>query len=125
ALAGALGHVPPPAEVVRCIAGEGPGSCKTLSGGTWNLYTWRAAARPLDQLDSTPLGDWVWNEGRPADIPPLDGTRVILAGESTIERTWNTQRTFAALGATVRLERELSAAESRDLLQRMQAAAAP
>ena len=57
-----------------------------------------------------------------ADVPRLDGTPVVLAGESTVARSWNTQRTFSALGAVVRLERELSGPEARDLLRRMQAA---
>jgi hypothetical protein len=125
ALAAALGHEPPPAEVLRCLRGQGPGSCRVPSQGTWNLYTWKAAARPLDQLDGAPPEDWVWNEGRPADVAPFEGTRLVLAGPETIERTWNTQRTFEALPADVRLERELSETEARALLCRLEEAARP
>jgi hypothetical protein len=123
ALANALGHAPPPPEVLRCIAGEGPGSCEVPSKGTWNLYTWKAAAQPLEHLNKAPLEDWVWHEGRPADIPHLDRVRVVLAGENRIERSWNTLRTFDTLPVGVRLERELSEPESRKLLERTQTAA--
>ena len=59
----------------------------------------------------------------PADIPPFEGTCLILATEEKIERTWNTQRTFAALQSSVRLDRELSKEETQDLLRRIQRAA--
>jgi hypothetical protein len=125
ALADALGHEPPPAEVLGCLRGQGPGSCRVPSRGTWNLYTWKAAARPPEQLEGMPLEDWVWNEGRPADVPRFEGTRLVLAGLETVERTWNTQRTFEALPADVRLERELSETEARALLRRLEGAARP
>jgi hypothetical protein len=50
---------------------------------------------------------------------------VVLAGEATVERTWNTRRPFEALAETVRLDRELSEAEAGDLLRRVQNAARP
>jgi hypothetical protein len=83
------------------------------------------AARPLDELHAVLSEDWVWNEGRPADIPPFEGTRVVVAGSETVRRNWNIQRTVEAPPADVRLGRELCEPEVRALVRRLEQAVRP
>lgn len=37
-------------------------------------------------------GDWIWNEGVPADIPALNGTRVVVLDPPPYRRSWNPGR---------------------------------
>ena len=123
ALARALGHELPPREVLDVLHARKGQRTNLVSSGTWNLYTWRAAAWLPDQLDDAPHEHWVWNEGLPSKIPAWEGTRVVIAGQPTIERTWNTCRTFAFLAEQVTLLHELSPADARHWVERMQGAA--
>jgi hypothetical protein len=124
ALAAALGHESPPRAVIDVLHGSPSGQeANPQSFGTWNLYTWRAT-KWLPHLNDVPWDHWVWNEGLPADIPALDGTRLVIAGPPTIERYWNTCRTFASLAEDVQLVRELEPAEAERWIERMKAAAA-
>lgn len=57
-------------------------------------------------------GDWIWNEGRPADIPPLEGTRVVVIDPPPYERTWNAGRAYPLMRPTVRVDGPLPADEA-------------
>lgn len=49
-------------------------------------------------------GEWIWNEGRPADIPPLEGTRVVVLDPAPYERVWNAGRAYPMMRPTVRVD---------------------
>jgi hypothetical protein len=107
------------AEVAR---GEGPQSTDETVLGVWNLYTWKGAAAGgtlPDPKDISSKDSWIWNEGIPEDIPVFKGRRVILLGPQSYVRTWRSQRMFAGLPASFRLERSLSEAEVDDWLAQM------
>jgi hypothetical protein len=87
--------------------------------GTWNVYDWRAVAHDVTRPADVPRERWVWNEGRPAEIPKFEGVRVLVVGPPSYERTWNA----GTAGRSVRLRRELTAAEAAALLQRLGVAA--
>jgi hypothetical protein len=59
-------------------------------------------------------GEWIWNEGRPADIPPLDGRRVIVIDPEPYPRSWNAGRLYPLMRPTVRLDRLLTADEAAE-----------
>ncbi len=120
ALAGPLGHPPPHADVLDCLSGRGPQSVERQSEGRWNLCTWRAAV-----FGTTPVphAHWVWNEGRPADIPRFEGRRLVLATPPAYPRSWTTSRTYEALVPRVQLLRELTAADASALNARLRAKA--
>jgi hypothetical protein len=40
---------------------------------------------------------WIWSEGMPVDIFPLEGIRVVLLGPPAYNRSWNCVRSFADL----------------------------
>ena len=52
-------------------------------------------------------GAWIWNEGRPADIPVLDGHRVVVLDPPPYERRWNAARAYPLMPPSVRLDRVL------------------
>lgn len=57
-------------------------------------------------------GEWIWNEGRPCDIPKLDGVRVIVLDPQPYKRSWNTGRVYPRMYPTVTLDRHLSEVEA-------------
>jgi hypothetical protein len=80
--------------------GDGPQQTEETITGAWNLYTHRAWPLPAaDDLDAKDT--WIWNEGTPADIPVLDGHRVILLGPPAYTRGWRSQRIFHGLAASL------------------------
>ena len=46
-------------------------------------------------------GNQIWNEGRPADIPRLEGTRVVVLDPPSYGQTWNAGRTYPSMRPTM------------------------
>lgn len=57
-------------------------------------------------------GNWVWNEGVPADIPVLNGERVLILEEQTYPRSWNAGRIYPLVKADLWVVEELDPAEA-------------
>jgi hypothetical protein len=112
-------------QVADVARGVGPQQTDDTVTGAWNLYSWKAIKADLD----LPVPDdvesrihWIWNEGSPNDIPSLDGRRVILLGPATYSRSWNCNRMFDRLAASLQIERKLSPKEVTEQLRRMSTA---
>lgn len=117
------GRRPGPAEVA--VARDGPIREEAPpSRGSFNLWTWRGL-KPDGTLREamSSSAHWIWNEGVPADIPPFEGTRVVLLGPPPYERSWSAVRKFPDMAGDLRLERILTPDEVRDTLGRIAAAA--
>ncbi|MBR7834745.1 hypothetical protein KDL01_15830 [Actinospica durhamensis] len=56
-------------------------------------------------------GTWIWNEGRPADIPTLEGIRVVVLDPAPYARSWNAGRAYPKMPPTLTVDGELSAEE--------------
>lgn len=67
-------------------------------------------------------GEWIWGEGRPADIPHLDGVRVVVLDREPYSRSWNTGRQYPLMTPDVRVDGELSPAEAAAWLARVKPA---
>jgi hypothetical protein len=61
-------------------------------------------------------GEWIWNEGRPADIPKLEGVRVVVLDPPPYERSWNAGRAYPLMRPTVTVTGMLPAGEARQWL---------
>ncbi|RSS39885.1 hypothetical protein [Streptomyces sp. WAC08241] len=61
-------------------------------------------------------GEWIWNEGNPADVPVVDGMRLVVLDPPPYERSWSAGRFFPGMTGELVLERVLAAEESRSLL---------
>ncbi|MGN9838916.1 hypothetical protein ACTMTI_12415 [Nonomuraea sp. H19] len=57
-------------------------------------------------------GKWIWNEGRPADIPRLDGVRVVVLDPPPYERSWTPGRIYPMMRPAIRVRRILPADEA-------------
>lgn len=57
-------------------------------------------------------GDWIWNEGRPADVEPVAGRRVVVLDPPPYERTWNAGRAYPLMRPEIGLDRVLPADEA-------------
>jgi hypothetical protein len=90
------GQRPTAAEIAAASDGEPapPGGIK----GNFNL------------VDA--YGNWIWNEGRPADIPRLEGTRVVVIDPPPYRRTWNAGRAYPLMRPAVFVDGALPAAEA-------------
>lgn len=64
-------------------------------------------------------GGWIWNEGVPADIPALDGVRVVVLDPPPYERGWDNMRRFPMMTATITLDEVMSPAEAASWLARV------
>ncbi|WP_439679934.1 hypothetical protein [Embleya sp. MST-111070] len=61
-------------------------------------------------------GSWIWNEGCPADIPLVDGERLLVLDPPTYGRTWSAGRFYPALPGDLTLEAVLTRAETEAYL---------
>ncbi|MFJ3670159.1 hypothetical protein ACIPSE_27260 [Streptomyces sp. NPDC090106] len=93
------GHVPGRAPSAReaAVCRDAPGQQPTT--GTFNLVA--------------PDGQWVWNEGTPADIPLVDGRRLLVLDPAPYERGWAAGRFFPGMTGDLVLERVLDVPETR------------
>lgn len=97
------GQPPAPAEIAAASDGEvaPPDGIK----GYFNL------------VDA--YGAWIWNEGRPADIPRLEGTRVVVIDPPPYERAWNAGRAYPRMRPNVSVTEILPAAEAARWLSKV------
>ncbi len=130
-LLGALaGSMPPhidgiaPSQEAISAASTATDTSDLLARSSWQLANW-FALRPGGAIDTVDYQrSWIWNEGIPADIAAFEGTRVILIGPTTIDRSWNAQRIFPSMPARLDGPVPMDAVEARDLLSRIEAAIA-
>jgi hypothetical protein len=57
-------------------------------------------------------GGWIWNEGRPADIPRLEGERVVVLDPPPYQRSWNAGRVYPLMRPSLTVDRILAADEA-------------
>jgi hypothetical protein len=69
-------------------------------------------------------GQWIWNEGRPADIPVVNGHRVIVLDPPPYTRSWNAGRVYPYLKASLAIE-PMTDAEAADWMALVRPAAQP
>lgn len=116
---------PTPAEVAAARDAE-VGEDGPIAAGSFNLWTWRGLGPDGTLPEPRSLSaHWIWNEGVPADIPPFEGTRVVLLGPPPYERSWTAGRKFPPMTGDLRVEGELTTDELEDLLGRIASAAEP
>jgi hypothetical protein len=113
-LAGALigpgrlpGTAPDPRWVASSLDQDVPPGTPAVTGH-WNLV----------DVD----GQWIWNEGVPADIPEVGGTRVVVLDPPAYTRSWNPGRRFPQMPASFFVEAEHDPASLRGWWQRVRPA---
>jgi hypothetical protein len=100
----AVGAEPPtPAEIAAASTGE-PQPPEGITG-VFNL------------VDAS--GEWIWNEGRPADIPRCDGVRVVVLDPPAYKRGWNAGRLYPLMPPSLTVEAPLSPKEAAQWLDKV------
>jgi hypothetical protein len=92
----------PTAEMIAAADGSGDPQPEGGIVGQFNLVD--------------PYGGWLWNEGRPADIPLFEGERVVVLDPPPYERSWNAGRVYPLMQPSLRIAGRLSPAEAAALL---------
>ncbi|WP_144128343.1 hypothetical protein [Catellatospora sichuanensis] len=64
-------------------------------------------------------GAWIWNEGVPADIPALDGVRVVVLDPPPYARHWDNIRRYPMMTAAITLDYVLATDEAAAWLGRV------
>jgi hypothetical protein len=64
-------------------------------------------------------GSWIWNEGRPHDIPHQDGVRVVVLDAAAYQRSWNAGRAYPLMPPTLRVDGPLPPDETAHWLNRV------
>lgn len=96
-----------PKRVADVARGDGPQQTEDTVTSVWNMYTWQAIGSDFtmpNRADYDSSQFWVWNEGTPEDIPVFDGRRVVLLGPASYPRSWQSQRMFDNLPATLKID---------------------
>ncbi|URM98434.1 hypothetical protein LUW76_31075 [Actinomadura madurae] len=86
---GLAGERPDP-EIVACFLNADVPPGRPIVSSPWNL------------VDAH--GEPIWNEGVPADVPVVNGTRVVVVDPPSYERTFPAGRRFPLMPATLRVE---------------------
>ncbi|MEW2066036.1 hypothetical protein [Streptomyces sp. NPDC007346] len=95
------GRAPSPQEAAVCRVT--PGQVETV--GSFDL--------------TAPDGGRLWNEGTPADIPVVDGVRLLVLDEPSSRRSWPAGRFFPGMRGDVILERALEPEETEGWFARV------
>jgi hypothetical protein len=111
-----------PRDVMGVIRGTADSCVQNHVAGSWNLYTFRAAAYDVRAAEKVPTEHWVWGEGQPRDVPVVDDMRTLVIGPPKYSRVWDSGRTFCALHPSVEVVSELSTPDVRATLRRLSAA---
>jgi hypothetical protein len=62
-------------------------------------------------------GKWIWNEGRPYDIPLFHGVRIVVLDPPPYARSWNTGRLYPLMTPTVTVAGRLPRHEAAEWLR--------
>lgn len=118
------GERPDPRVVAAAKDGPCPHSRNfPVARGSFNLWNWQGLQAD-GTLSAGGTDFWIWNEGNPADIAHLEGTRVILLGPPPYVRTWNAGRRFPAMPGQLEVLQTLPEAQVHDWLARIRSAVA-
>ncbi|MFC7531017.1 hypothetical protein [Actinoplanes sp. GCM10030250] len=92
------------------LAGERPSAVEIAAASDGDPEPANGIRGTFNLVDHT--GEWIWNEGHPADIPALDGVRLVVIDPAPYDRTWNTGRLYPHMKPELTVAGELPADEA-------------
>jgi hypothetical protein len=92
------------------IPGQPPAAAEIAAASDGDIAPPEGIKGNFNLVDA--YGAWIWNEGRPADIPRLEGTRVVVIDPPPYERTWNAGRAYPLMRPSITMAEILPAAEA-------------
>jgi hypothetical protein len=116
---------PPEPELLGLATGEAPQPTARVDHALWHFYSWRGL-QPDGTFAATDFRTWIPGDASPADIPQLDGTRIVAIGPTVLgRRSWNSNE-FACIHDALRSRAELvevlSGGEVAQWVERIRAA---
>ncbi|QKG24791.1 hypothetical protein [Actinomadura verrucosospora] len=87
---GGMPGTPPAGDIVACFLDAPTPPGPPIASSPWNL------------VDAH--GEWIYNEGVPADIPAVNGTRVVVLDPPSYQRTFPAGRRFPLMPATLHVD---------------------
>jgi hypothetical protein len=91
--------------------------------GAFNLWNWQGLQPDGTLPEARRKSEyWIWNEGKPVDIAPFEGRRVILLGPPPYARWWNAGRYFPGMRGELEVLEHLSQTQVQEWLTRITAA---
>jgi hypothetical protein len=97
---------PPEPELLGLATGEAPQPTVRVDHALWHFYSWRGL-QPDGTLAATDFRTWLAGDASPADIPQLDGTRIVVIGPTVLgRRSWSSNE-FACIHDALRSRAEL------------------
>jgi hypothetical protein len=86
--------------------GEAPQPTVRVDHALWHFYSWRGLQSD-GTFAATDFRTWLAGDASPADIPQLDGTRIVVIGPAVLgRRSWNSNE-FACIHDALRSRAEL------------------
>ncbi|WP_114789798.1 hypothetical protein U0035_10740 [Niabella yanshanensis] len=107
------------AELTAVVNGTGPQDGEASVAGKWDMCNWPILSAAHKEKGESDSDHWIWSEGSPEDIEPLEGRRVILLKEPSYQRGLYVQRSFSTLPASINIEKWLSEEELNQWLEKM------
>jgi hypothetical protein len=89
------------------LPGEPPEPAWVAAATTGEMAPAGGIAGRFDLVDAA--GEPIWNEGRPAAIPVVEGRRVVILDPPSHSRTWNLGRVYPLMSPEVTLDRIIPA----------------
>lgn len=105
------------------IPGEPPADSWVAAATTGDMAPEDGVRTQFNLVDAE--GAWIWGEGRPADIPAVDGRRMIVLDPPTYARSWNIGRQYPLMVPELTLARALPAEQAATWLARIAPAKDP
>lgn len=109
-------------EMLAVAEGHGEQITTETIIGKWDMCNWEYWKHKthISENDKMPLSQyWIWNEGKPSDIPIFNNHRVILLDTPSYKRSFSLQRCFNILKAQIHVAKVLGPNEIQTWLDEM------
>lgn len=97
-------------EFAEAVGAKPPTTTELAAATTGEVQPQASINGTFNLVDA--FGKWIWNEGRPADVPHCDGIRVIVLDPPPYARSWNAGRAYPLMVPTLTVDARLPADEA-------------
>jgi hypothetical protein len=87
---------------------------------SFHLQTWHAI-RPDGSHDTGAMNHVLWHEGTPADIPAVEGLRIVVLSPVTLPRSWRAPRDWTEMVGELEIRQKLSPEQVNNILNMLAA----
>jgi hypothetical protein len=108
---------PRPDPTIVAMAKDQPFDSDAPAGqASFHLQTWDAI-QPDGTHDTNPTAHVLWHEGTPADIPDVDGQRIVLLSAVKLPRSWRAPRDWTEMVGEAHIVTKLTPEQVGEIIQ--------